>query len=239
MSAQEQGSGGYVSVMQSPIPLPKGIPPEVAPDSPPQTATTAPQGEAGGEDDAGTTNTVTVLRPGEDEPVRVVFGGPDSEEQGASGLDDGDESLEARWKRERAERFRQAPRSTSGGTEVAVTGPVAPITPPETDFQQTGTLRTLDKMTGIATTFEISVEEVMQVDRLRIRLDACRAPEGGAQHGTMAFLKVWDMKRPEVEIFSGWMFAESPALSALDHPRYDLWVISCTTVSGEQSAGTE
>ena len=28
--------------------------------------------------------------------------------------------------------------------------------------------------------------------------------------------------------FSGWMFASSPALSALDHPRYDVWVVSCS-----------
>jgi hypothetical protein len=41
-----------------------------------------------------------------------------------------------------------------------------------------------------------------------------------------AFLQIRDI-RETVMRFSGWMFASSPALSALDHPRYDVWVVSC------------
>jgi len=92
----------------------------------------------------------------------------------------------------------------------------------------------LDKMTGLIRTYDVAVGETVRVARLRVRLDACRSPGDNDTHGTMAFLKVWDSKYeasdPE---FSGWMFAESPALSALDHPRYDLWVINCTTPLGE------
>jgi len=56
----------------------------------------------------------------------------------------------------------------------------------------------------------------------------------------MAFLRIWDTKTPDAPAaFSGWMFAESPALSALDHPRYDLWVISCTTLADGESAASE
>jgi len=54
-------------------------------------------------------------------------------------------------------------------------------------------------------------------------------------------VKVWDQKADDdlAAEFSGWMFADSPALSALDHPRYDLWVINCTTSSAGASAGSE
>jgi hypothetical protein len=31
-------------------------------------------------------------------------------------------------------------------------------------------------------------------------------------------------------VFSGWMFASTPALNALEHPVYDVWVIDCKTV---------
>ena len=95
-------------------------------------------------------------------------------------------------------------------------------------------------MTGQTETFELAVGETRQVDRLKIELDACRSPEGNDTHGTMAFLKVWDTKHPrQDEVFSGWMFAESPALSAIDHPRYDLWVISCTTSAVAGSASSK
>lgn len=101
-------------------------------------------------------------------------------------------------------------------------------------------MRQLDKMTGRIQTFEIAAGTEQLVDRLRIRLDACRAPEDNALHGSMAFVQIWDTKLAEASpVFSGWMFAESPALSAMDHPRYDLWVISCTTSPGNAPAASE
>ncbi|HLS19439.1 MAG TPA: DUF2155 domain-containing protein [Paracoccaceae bacterium] len=89
---------------------------------------------------------------------------------------------------------------------------------------------------------------------MKIAVEACRSPETNDPHGTFAFLKVRDMRAAEEapdedegngkgeesgEAFSGWMFAQSPSLSALDHPRYDLWVISCTTSEVAQSSGSE
>ena len=48
-----------------------------------------------------------------------------------------------------------------------------------------------------------------------------------------AFLEIDDEHpdRPRVELFTGWMFASSPALSALEHPVYDVWVLDCLAVS--------
>jgi hypothetical protein len=157
----------------------------------------------------------------------------DGQDTGEAGLQDG---LPV-WDRSPDGRFHRAPEGSETAPSTATApGPVVPIDPPPTDLRAGARLRELDKMTGQTKTFEIGVGETREVDRLRIQLEACRSPEGNDMHGTMAFLKVWDKKYSDAEAaFSGWMFAESPALSALDHPRYDLWVISCTT----SALGTE
>ena len=134
----------------------------------------------------------------------------------------------------RDERFKPAPFKTP---EM----PMVPelIAPVDTVLKAGARLRQLDKMTGQAETVELAAGEEAMVDRLRVRLEACRAPEDNAEHGTMAFVKVWDSKEEAGEpVFSGWMFAESPALSAMDHPRYDLWVMSCITASGDGSTAS-
>jgi hypothetical protein len=114
------------------------------------------------------------------------------------------------------------------------------IEPVDTALQPGARMRQLDKMTGRTLTFDIATGAEEMVDRLRVRLGACRAPQDNALHGTMALVQIWDTKRADdAPVFTGWMFADSPALSAMDHPRYDVWVISCTTSSGEAPAAKE
>jgi len=135
----------------------------------------------------------------------------------------------------RDDRFKQAPFTT-----MRQPGQAALIDPVETTPRAGALMRQLDKMTGLTRTFEIATGAETMVDRLMVKLDACRSPEGNAQFGTMAFVQIWDTKLPdEPPVFSGWMFAESPALSALDHPRYDVWVISCTTSEGDAPVASE
>lgn len=134
----------------------------------------------------------------------------------------------------RDERFQSAPFRTRDA-------PMVPelIPPVDTEPKAGARLRQLDKMTGQAETVEVAAGDEILVDRLRVRLEACQAPADNAEHGTKAFLKIWDTQEPIAEpVFSGWMFAESPALSAMDHPRYDLWVMSCITESGEGSSAS-
>lgn len=163
-----------------------------------------------------------------------------------SAADEGEAAAEGRrddgdgWERSPDGRFHRAPAGEAPEAAPSLApGPVVPIDPPPTDLRAGARLRELDKMTGQTKTFEIGVGETREIDRLRIELSACRSPEGNDMHGTMAFLKVWDTRRPQEAAFSGWMFAESPALSALDHPRYDLWVISCTTSDVATSGPSE
>ncbi len=134
----------------------------------------------------------------------------------------------------RDSRFKPAPFRT-----LEIPQQAEPIEPIATAPRDGARLRQLDKMTGRTRTFEISAGTETMIDRLRVRLEVCRSPDDNARHGTMAFMQIWDTKREgDPPVFSGWMFAESPALSALDHPRYDVWVISCTTSAGEASAAS-
>jgi hypothetical protein len=90
-------------------------------------------------------------------------------------------------------------------------------------------LRGLDKFSGVATDVVAPIGEPVVYGRLSILVSACR---GGGVEGDVAYLTITDTKTPGAPAFEGWMFAESPALSALDHPRYDVWLAQCNTESG-------
>ena len=92
-------------------------------------------------------------------------------------------------------------------------------------------LRALDKSTARTTTFEVKAGSTIQYGSLYIKVQSCRKSEPIDKPESAAFLQVWELPPEETEsrwVFSGWMFASSPALSAMDHPVYDVWVLSCT-----------
>jgi hypothetical protein len=87
-------------------------------------------------------------------------------------------------------------------------------------------LRFLDKLTSETGDVTLSAGQVAQFGRLMVRLDECRYPTDDPTSDSEAHLTVVEAatQRP---LFIGWMLSSSPALSALDHPRYDVWVLSC------------
>ncbi len=93
-------------------------------------------------------------------------------------------------------------------------------------------LRGLDRITGAVNNFSISIGETVEFERLEVTLEACRYPVGDINSDAYALLKIRDIRNEEPS-FYGWMFASSPALSALDHPRYDIWVLSCESAASE------
>ncbi|MGC2855832.1 DUF2155 domain-containing protein [Novispirillum sp. DQ9] len=109
--------------------------------------------------------------------------------------------------------------------------------------RDTAVLRWLDKMTARVRTIEVRVNETTNINTLEFIVRACleRPPEEPPE--SAAFLDVWERKpgEPVSEVFRGWMFASSPAVSAMEHPVYDLWVLSCEDGGGEPpaAAGTE
>lgn len=87
-------------------------------------------------------------------------------------------------------------------------------------------LRGLDKVSGRPTDIKLQVGEAVRYGRLEIRLGECRYPAEDPSSDAYAQLTITDLSQ-NVTRFSGWMIASSPALSALDDARYDVWVISC------------
>ena len=87
-------------------------------------------------------------------------------------------------------------------------------------------LRGLDKVSGRTTDIVLDVGEAARYGRLEIRLGECRYPAADPSSDAFAQLTISDL-RQNARLFSGWMIASSPALSALDDARYDVWVISC------------
>lgn len=87
-------------------------------------------------------------------------------------------------------------------------------------------LRGLDKVSGRTTDLPVLVGQAVRYGRLEVRLGECRYPAGDPSSDAYAQLTITDTAQ-NVTLFSGWMIASSPALSALDDRRYDVWVISC------------
>ncbi len=88
-------------------------------------------------------------------------------------------------------------------------------------------LRGLDTLNGTTSDIDLDVGGTTRYGYLEISADTCRIPREDPSGDAYAFLRIRDL-REEAPRFSGWMFASSPAVSALDHPRYDVWLLSCS-----------
>jgi hypothetical protein len=101
--------------------------------------------------------------------------------------------------------------------------------PPGTMLDQPmAVLQALDKVTGRVRRLTVHVGQAGAFGTLSILVDVCRKAPPEDQPEAAAFLKITDHKSdPPVVAFSGWMFASSPALSAMDHPVYDISVVDC------------
>ena len=87
-------------------------------------------------------------------------------------------------------------------------------------------LRGLDKIDGQVADLTVRVGERIEFGGLQITLGECRYPSRNPAGNAYAWLVI---EQGAETLFHGWMVASSPALNALDHPRYDVWVISCET----------
>lgn len=110
------------------------------------------------------------------------------------------------------------------------------------------TLRALDKITGRSTDIVVKVGEPVVYGSLRVELKTCYQAPPEEVPESAAFLRIASTQPVAVEtmeaavaakdappaaadapiLFSGWMYASSPGLNALEHPVYDIWVIRCT-----------
>lgn len=100
----------------------------------------------------------------------------------------------------------------------------------------------LDKITARISTFEAPVGQSAVFGTLSITPRSCRKRPPTETPESAAFLEVDEQKSDEekIRLFTGWMFASSPALNAIEHPVYDVWIVDCKSASTNgQSPGSE
>ena len=94
-------------------------------------------------------------------------------------------------------------------------------------------LQGLDKTTARVSTIEAPLDEPARFGTLEIVARACHKKPPTETPESAAFLEIVDVRpdSPSIQVFTGWMFASSPAVSAMEHPVYDIWVTDCRMIA--------
>ena len=94
-------------------------------------------------------------------------------------------------------------------------------------------LQGLDKITARISTIDAPIGEGVRFGTLDITVRKCHKRPPTETPETTAYIEIRERRLGEsvVELFSGWMFASSPASSSMEHPVYDVWVVDCKKVS--------
>ena len=110
----------------------------------------------------------------------------------------------------------------------------------ETITEPLAFLQGLDKITARVSKFEVPVGTPVRFGTLSIRVRDCEKSPPEEAPESAAFLEIDEIRPGEanLRVFSGWMFASSPALSALEHPVYDVTLLDCRAASGLARAGS-
>ncbi len=101
-------------------------------------------------------------------------------------------------------------------------------------------LQGLDKITARVSTFDAPVGRAVRFGTLEIIARTCdkRPPEETPE--SAAFVDIWEVRpgQPANDVYRGWMFASSPALAAMEHAVYDVWVIDCKNPSSSPASSS-
>ena len=93
-------------------------------------------------------------------------------------------------------------------------------------------IRGVDKITGRTQTLEIPVGKTVQMGDLQITLERClkKPPEETPENAAFLLVEEKNKDHDSDVVFNGWMFSSNPAISAMDHPIWDIWVLDCLPV---------
>ena len=109
------------------------------------------------------------------------------------------------------------------GDEVIMEPPAQKIANPTAVFSG------LDKITGRIINFEIAINETVRFGALEVTPRVCYTRPPTLSPNTDGFIEVDELTlQGELRrIFTGWMFAASPGINAVEHPIYDVWLTDC------------
>lgn len=98
----------------------------------------------------------------------------------------------------------------------------------------------LDKITGRIIKFDVLIDETVQFGALQVTPRNCHTRPPTEPENTISFVEVDEITLANKiqRIFSGWMFASSPGLNAVEHPVYDVWLIDCKASLPETGTGS-
>jgi hypothetical protein len=134
---------------------------------------------------------------------------------------------------------REEPPEPSNGFRPTIGEQPAPAAPASKPAEVFGVvLGGLDKIAARTAKFEVNLGKAIDYNTLRITAHSCKTRPPEEPPESAAFLDI-EERRPDgtqEKLFSGWMFASSPALNALAHPIYDVWVVSCKTAKPDTAA---
>jgi hypothetical protein len=101
--------------------------------------------------------------------------------------------------------------------------------PPQRIINPTAVFAGLDKITGRIISFDVAINETVQFGALQMTPRVCYSSPPTEAPNTDAFVEVNEVTlQGEIKrIFTGWMFAASPGLHAVEHPIYDVWITGC------------
>ena len=93
----------------------------------------------------------------------------------------------------------------------------------------------IDKITGRIITFDVYIDETVRFGALHVTPRVCYSRPVTETPKTTTFVEVDEitLDRQIRRIFTGWMFADSPGLNAIEHPVYDIWLKDCKMTSEE------
>ena len=114
-----------------------------------------------------------------------------------------------------------APAETQAAPKVAA--------PPQRITNAVAEFAGIDKITGRIITFDVYVDETVQFGALQVTPRVCYSRPENEEPKTDSFVEVDEitLDRKIRRIFTGWMFAESPGLNAVEHAVYDVWLKAC------------
>jgi hypothetical protein len=127
-------------------------------------------------------------------------------------------------------------RSLIFGTVIAVCLPQAAHAQIK---NQIAVFAALDKVTAQISPLEIPINKTASFGALSITPRVCDTRPPTEQPLTAAFVEIDETQLDDTKkrIFTGWMFAESPGLHAVEHPVFDVWLTSCKSAEGDQPKG--